>query len=163
MKIATMPIDKIRFPNATTETRRQLRRLLVVASVGAVALSVGSLFVPEGSAVSNAQSAIGVTVLILMFLVLAIVSVGIYGTANDNAKCCNCGSHVMISSLNGLNVIAGLLPLCKKCRVAIGAEFVKPSAVDPCKAAPDKVSEKPNAFTNGWFIGRRKDEEGKAR
>ena len=82
MKIATMPIDKIRFPDATKETRRQLRRLLVVASVGAVALSVGSLFVPEGSAVSNAQSAIGVTVLILMFLVLAIVSVGIYGTAN---------------------------------------------------------------------------------
>ena len=135
MKIVTMPIDKIRFPNATTETRRQLRRLLVVASVGAVALSAGSLFVPEGSAVSNAQSAIGVTVLILMFLVLAIVSVGIYGAANDHAKCCNCGSHITISSLNGFNVIAGLLPLCKKCRVAIGAEFIKPSAAYSGKGA----------------------------
>ena len=138
MKIATMPIDKIRFPNATTETRRQLRRLLVVASVGAVALSVGSLFVPEGSAVSNAQSAIGVTVLILMFLVLAIVSAGIYGAANDNAKCCNCGSHITISSLNWFNVIAWLLPLCKKCRVAIGAEFINPSAVDPDKEAANE-------------------------
>ena len=70
-----------------------------------------------------------------MFLVLNIVSAGIYGAANDNAKCCNCGSHVMISSLNWFNVIAGLLPLCKKCRVAIGAEFIKPSAVDPDKGA----------------------------
>ena len=144
MKIATMPIDKIRFPDATKEARRQLKRLLVVVSVGAVALSAGALFVPEGFAVSNAKSAIGFMVLILMFLVLAIASAGIYGAANDNAKCCNCGSHVVISSLNWFNVIAGLLPQCKKCRVAIGAEFIKPSAVDLFKAASDKVNEKPN-------------------
>lgn len=131
MKTATMPIDKIRFPNATKETRRQLKRLLVVVPVGAVALSVGSLFVPEGFAVCNAKSAIGFTVLVLMFLVLTIVLAGIYGAANDHAKCCNCGSPVLISSLNWFNVIAGLLPLCKKCRVAIGAEFIKPSAVAP--------------------------------
>ena len=133
MQIATMPIDKIRFPDATKEARRQLKRLLVVVSVGAVALSAGALFVPEGFAVSNAKSAIGFSVLILMFLVLAIVSAGIYGAANDNAKCCNCGSHIMISSLNWFNVFAGVLPLYKKCSVAIGAEFIKPSAVDPDK------------------------------
>ena len=138
MKIATMSIDKIRFPDATKETRRQLKRLLVVVPIGAVALSVGSLFVPEGSAVSNAKSAIGFTVLILMFLVLAIVSAGIYGAANDNAKCCNCGSHITISSLNWFNVIVGLLPLCKKCRVTIGAEFIKPSAVDPVEEAANE-------------------------
>ena len=40
MKIVTMPIDKIRFPNATKETRRQLKRLLVVVSVGAVAIFI---------------------------------------------------------------------------------------------------------------------------
>ena len=141
MKIATMPIDKIRFPDATKEARRQLKRLLVVVSVGVVALSARALFVPEGFAVSNAKSAIGFTVLILMFLVLAIVSAGIHGAANDNAKCCNCGSHVMISSINWFNVIAGLLPLCKKCRVAIGAEFIKPSAVDPDKETLNERSE----------------------
>ena len=138
MKIATMPIDKIRFPTATKETRRQLKRLLVVISIGAVALSVGLLFVPEGAAVSNAKSAIGIAVLILMFLLLAILSAGIYGVANDNAKCCNCGSHIMISSLNWFNVITGLLPLCKKCRVAIGAEFIKPLAVDPDEEAANE-------------------------
>ena len=140
MKTATMPLDKIRFPNATKETRRQLKRLLIVVSIGAVALSAGALFVPEGFAVSNAKSAIGFTALILMlmFLVLAIVSAGIYGAANDNAKCCNCGSHVMISSINWFNVFAGLLPLCKKCRVAIGAEFINPSAVDPDKEAANE-------------------------
>jgi len=138
MKIVTMPIDKIRFPNATKETRRQLKRSLVVVPVGVVALSVGSFFAPEGFAVFNAKSAIGFTVLILMFLVLTIVSAGIYGAANDNAKCCNCGSHVMISSLNWFNVIAGLLPLCKKCRVTIGADFIKPSAVDPVEEAANE-------------------------
>ena len=138
MKIATMSIDKIRFPDATKETRRQLKRLLVVVPIGAVALSVGSLFVPEGFAVSNVKSAIGFTALILMFLVLTIVSAGIYGAANDNAKCCNCGSHITISSLNWFNVIVGLLPLCKKCRVAIGAEFIKPSAVDPVEEAANE-------------------------
>ena len=138
MKIATMSIDKIRFPDATKEARRQLKRLLVVVSVGAVALSAGALFVPEGFAVSNAKSAIGFMVLILMFLVLTIVSAGIYGAANDNAKCCNCGSHITISSLNWFNVIVGLLPLCKKCRVAIGAEFIKPSAVDPVEEAANE-------------------------
>ena len=138
MKIATMPIDKIRFPDATKEARRQLKKLLVVVPIGAAALSAGSFFVPEGFAVSNAKGAIGFAALILMFLVLAIVSAGIYGAANDNAKCCNCGSHVMISSLNWFNVIAGLLPLCKKCRVAIGAEFIKPSAVDPVEEAANE-------------------------
>lgn len=55
MKIVTMPIDKIRFPNDTKETRRQ-----------------------------------------------------------------------------------GLLPLCKKCRVTIGADFIKPSAVDPVEEAANE-------------------------
>ena len=138
MKIATMPIDKIRFPSATKETRRSLKRGLVVVLIGTVALSAGLLFLQEGSAVSNAKSAIGIAVLILMFLVLAIASAGIYGAANDNAKCCNCGSHVVISSLNWFNVIAGLLPLCKKCRVTIGADFIKPSAVDPVEEAANE-------------------------
>ena len=53
MKIATMPIDKIRFPSATKETRLSLKRGLVVVLIGTVALSAGLLFVQEGSICLN--------------------------------------------------------------------------------------------------------------
>ena len=142
MNVISMPVDEIRYPNIMQKARRLLWKGIVALPIGMLALYVVSLFIPHDLVAGDLKNAVGSASLILLFLILVVVSGIIWGAANDSAKCCNCKSPIMVTRHNWLKILAGFLPVCKKCRVVIGAEFIKPLPANPVNSV-NPVMETP--------------------
>ena len=120
------PIDKIRYPSCT----KKARHYLVLAQIAIVVWFV--LFaVLQYIAVRYFDGWPRIPILLLVVLPAFITIACLYNAANDNSKCCHCNSPVMIHRFNWLGIASGLLPVCKRCRAIVGAEFIKPLPDNP--------------------------------
>lgn len=115
------PIDKIQYPNVTKRTRRFIR----LAIVEVLALTVVLVIVDK---VMPSDARPHPTILASIFSLLAIINiVAVCRAAKKDARCCNCNSPIPLDSLKWRHlIVSGLLPVCKKCRAIVGAEFIKP-------------------------------------
>ena len=147
MNVISMPDDEIRYPDIMQKTRRFLWKGIVALPIGMLALYVVSLFIPHDLVAGDLKNAVGSASLILLFLILVVVSGIIWGAANDSAKCCNCKSPIMVTRYNWLKILAGLLPVCKKCSDTVGAEFIKPLPANPVYPVNPVMGTPANART----------------
>jgi len=136
------PIGKIRYPSCT----KKARHYLVLAQIAIVVWFV--LFaVLQYIAVRYFDGWPRIPILLLVVLPAFITIACLYNAANDNSKCCHCNSPVMIHRFNWLGIASGLLPVCKRCRAIVGAEFIKPlpdnpaNPVNPVNETPTERSE----------------------
>jgi len=134
------PIDKIRYPNCT----KKARHYLVLAQIATV-VSCVLIAILEYLAFRYIGGWPRIPILLLVVLPAFITIVCLYNAANDNSKCCHCNSPVLIHTFNWYGIATGLLPVCKKCRAIVGAEFVKPlpaNSVKPVKPINETTSER---------------------
>lgn len=136
------PIDKIRYPSCT----KKARHYLVLAQIAIVVWFV--LFaVLQYIAVRYFDGWPRIPILLLVHLPGLITVLSLYNAANDNSKCCHCNSPVLIHTFNWLGIASGLLPVCKKCRAIVGAEFVKPlpaNSAKPVNPVNETTTERSN-------------------
>lgn len=127
------PIDKIRYPNVAKKTRR----LMMLATVEFVALIL-VLVTADKLMPSDARP--HPAILASVFSLLAIINiVAWYRAAKKDVRCCHCNSPMPLDSLKWRLIASGLLPVCKKCRPIVGAEFIKPlpsNSVNPVNDTP---------------------------
>ena len=132
------PIDKIRYPNCTKKARHYFVLALIATVVSCVLIAI-----LEDFAFRMFGGWPRIPILLLVVLPAFITIACLYNAANDNSKCCHCNSPVMIHRFNWLGIASGLLPVCKKCRPIVGAEFVKPlpsNSVNPVNDTPTERS-----------------------
>ena len=136
------PIDKIRYPNVAKKTRR----LMMLATVEFVALIL-VLVTADKLMPSDARP--HPAILASVFSLLAIINiVAWHRAAKKDARCCHCDSPMPLDSLKWHLIASGLLPVCKKCRAIVGAEFVKPlpansaNHVNPVTRTPTERSNR---------------------
>ena len=120
------PIDKIRYPSCT----KKARHFLALAHIATV-VSFVLLVILQYLVFRYIGGWPRIPILLFVVLPALITILCLYNAANDNSKCCHCNSPVMIHRFNWLGIASGLLPVCKKCRAIVGAEFVKPLPANP--------------------------------
>ena len=114
------PIDKIRYPNVAKKTRR----LMILATVEFVALIVVLVAVEKLMPLDAGPHH---AILASVFSLLGIINiVAVCRAAKKDVRCCHCNSPIPLDSLKWHLIVSGLLPVCNKCRVIVGAEFIKP-------------------------------------
>ena len=138
------PIDKIRYPNVTKKTRRFFTFLNIEVVALFVVLVTADKLMPSDARPHPA-------ILASVFSLLAIINiVAWYRAAKKDARCCHCNSPMPLDSLKWQEwrlIESGLLPVCKKCRPIVGAEFIKPlpsnsvNPVNPVTRTPTERSE----------------------
>ena len=132
------PIDEIQYPNVMKRTRRFMRLAIVEVLALTVVLVIVDKVMPS---VARPHP----TILASIFSLLAIINiVAWYRAAKKDARCCHCDSPMPLDSLKWHLIASGLLPVCKKCRPIVGAEFIKPlpsNSVNPGNYTPTERSE----------------------
>ena len=135
------PIDKIRYPNVTKKTRRFLTFLNIEVVALFVVLVTADKLMPSDARPHPA-------ILASVFSLLAIINiVAWYRAAKKDARCCHCDSPMPLDSLKWHLIASGLLPVCKKCRPIVGAEFIKPlpsNSVNPVNPVNETPTERSN-------------------
>ena len=122
------PIDKIRHPDCT----KKARHYLVLVQIAIVVWFV-LIVILEYLAFRYIGGWPRIPILLFVHLPGLITVLSLYNAANDNSKCCHCNSPVLIHTFNWYGIAIGLLPVCKKCRAIVGAEFVKPLPANSAK------------------------------
>ena len=135
------PIDKIRYPNVTKKTRRFLTFLNIEVVALFVVLVTADKLMPLDARPHPA-------ILASVFSLLAIINIVAWcRAAKKDARCCHCDSPMPLDSLKWHLLASGLLPVCKKCRAIVGAEFIKPLPDNPANPV-NPVNETPTERSN---------------
>ena len=119
------PIDKIRYPNVTKKTRWFFTFLNIEVVALFVVLVTADKLMPLGARPHPA-------ILASVFSLLGIINIVVLcRAARKDVRCCHCNSPIPLDSLKWHLIASGLLPVCKRCRAIVGAEFIKPLPDNP--------------------------------